>query len=175
MEFYDVVKSRKSCRDYLAKPVCEEQLYRVLEAARLAPSWKNLQCSRYIVVSDRSLIQQIGQLLSNNPNVTAYTNATYIIVLCANPADSGIIDGKEYYMVDCAISMEHLCLAATNEGLGTCWVGLFHDEPIRQLLEIPDPLRVVALTPLGYPSGVFRERPRKAMSEIVFREKWGKQ
>lgn len=167
MDFYEVVNKRKSCRDYLPKEVEEEKLMRVLDAARMAPSWKNWQCWHYFVVKGREIIEKIGAALKNNPNETAYKNATYIIVLCADPSKSGNLDGKSYYMVDCGISMEHLCLAAANEGLGTCWVGWFDEKPLYDLLNIPKELKIVALTPLGYPTGEYRQRPRQSLEEMI--------
>ena len=173
MEFYDVIAARKSCREYLERPVTEQQLLRVLEAARLAPSWRNFQCWRYIVVSDRQVIHKLSIVLKNNPSENAYQCAPYIIILCAYPGESGNMFDKQYYLADCGISMEHLCLAASNEGLGTCWVGWFNETGVKNVLDIPEDVRVVALTPLGYPSGNYKERSRKELSQIVFYNKWG--
>lgn len=172
-EFADLVRSRKSCRSYSDRPVSEEQLLRVLDAARLAPSWKNRQCWTYVVVSDPDIKLRIGRAVGNNPDASAYQKAPYVIVVCADPSLSGNIDGKQYYMTDCGISLEHFCLAASAEGLATCWVGLFEQDGVRQVLSVPENIEIVALTPLGYSFGGFTDKPRKPMEQFACLNKWG--
>ncbi len=182
MDFYDVVKNRKSVRSYRPDQVPGDVLLRIMEAARLAPSWANKQCWRYVVVDDPEIISRIAQ-----PHVVGF-GAPAMVVLCADPAQSGQREGKDYYLVDAAISMEHLVLAAAAEGLGTCWVaGRLDEAPIKKALGIPDHLRVVAETPLGYPAeggpaGKIKDRvvraavgadSRKPMAEIAFRNRYG--
>lgn len=181
MDFYDVVKNRKSVRQYASRKVPEDALARIMEAARLAPSWANKQCWRYVIVDDREIISRIAPA-----HIVAF-GAPVMIVLCADPAESGRREGKDYYLVDAAISMEHLVLAATAEGLGTCWVaGRLEEAAVKQALAIPDHLRVVALTPLGFPAGGIDGKPadtalrarvsadsRKPMGEIAFRNRYG--
>lgn len=171
MEFYEAVKNRRSVRKYTSRPVEKEKLDRILEAGRLAPSWCNRQCWRYIVVSDETLRRNLGQLLEN-PTAECYEAAPYVLVLCADPSDSGTQAGKEYYLVDCGISMEHVVLAATAEGLSTCWVGYFAENPVRKLLHIPEDTRVVAITPLGYGAEAPEARPRKEAREVIFEDGW---
>ena len=96
-----------------------------------------------------------------------------VIVLCALPSESEVWEGKDFMMLDAGLAMEHLVLAATDQGLGTCWQGLFSEEKARKALNIPENVRVVAMTPLGYAAEERRPRPRKAMTEIVYYEKWG--
>lgn len=180
MEFYDVVKQRKSVRRYASQKVPEEALLRMLEAARLAPSWGNRQCTRFIVVDDAALA---GKIVSN---VARAFNAQVMIVACADPGQSGHREGKDYYLVDVAISMEHLVLAATAEGLGTCWLGgMFDEQTVKKELGIPDEMRVVAITPVGYPAegvgGLLGNKvirsivssSRKPLAEIAFRNRYG--
>ena len=181
MDFYDVVKNRKSVRSYKPDRVPEDVLLRIMEAARLAPSWANKQCWRYVIVDDPGLISRVA------PGMVKSFGAPLMIVLCADPAQSGQREGKDYYLVDAAISMEHLVLAASAEGLGTCWVaGRLEEAVIRQALGVPDNLRVVAITPLGYPAegglgnivgGAMRAAVgasnRKPMGEIAFRNRYG--
>ena len=97
-----------------------------------------------------------------------------LIVVCIAPSRSGKnINNLEYFSVDAAICMEHIVLAATNEGLGTCWVGLFNEDKIKEVLSIPEKVRVIALTPLGYSKYTPREQIRKPIEQICFSEKWG--
>lgn len=181
MDFYDVVKNRKSVRRYKPEKVPGDALARIMEAARLAPSWANKQCWRYVIVDDPGLITRI------TPATAQGFGAPMMIVLCADPSESGHREGKDYYLVDAAISMEHLVLAAAAEGLGTCWVaGRLEEAAIKQALGVPDQLRVVAITPLGFPSesigskivdGALRTMvsasSRKPMDEIAFHNQYG--
>lgn len=174
MSFLELVQTRRSLRTYQDKPVEEEKLEYVLECARLAPSWKNMQCWRFIVVDDAAgrsaLADSMGE---SNPGRKALTCAPIVIVLCAVPKESEVWEGKDNMMLDAGLAMEHLILAATEQGLGTCWQGLFTEEKVRKSFDIPDDVRVVAMTPLGYAAEERRPRPRKGMAEIAFRGKWG--
>jgi len=167
MEFMEVVRKRRSIRRYKDKHVPMEKIRRVLEAARLAPSWKNGQCWEYIVVNDYEKLKELKTGL-NKP-----INAPTFIVACGDPSKSGKHEGKDYYLVDVAISMEHLVLAATNEGLGTCWMGLIDEEKIKNLLGIPKKYRVVAVTPIGYPDEGITKREKKSLESFVHLDSWG--
>ena len=174
MNFLELVQTRRSLRTYLDKPVEQEKLEYVLEAARLAPSWKNMQCWRFIVVEDAAERAALAKCMGeNNPGHKALTGAPIVIVLCALPKESEVWEGKDNMMLDAGLAMEHLILAATEQGLGTCWQGLFTEEKVREALNIPNDVRVVAMTPLGYAAEERRPRPRKGIAEIVYRGKWG--
>lgn len=173
MDFMEVIHRRRSIRTYQSTPIAPERIEQLLEAARQAPSWKNLQCWRFIVVSNRENRAAVAQAFSpTNPGVKALLEAPHIIVLCANPEESEIWEGKDFYMLDAGLAMEHLILAATDQGLATCWQGLFHEEKVREALGIPPEIRVIALTPLGYPNQERNPRPRKNLEDIVCREVW---
>lgn len=165
----DLVKKRRSIRKYKSDPVSEEDLEMMLEAARLAPSWGNRQCWRYIIVRDqgikRKLAEAGGKCVAESP-VT--------VVACADPRASGHKPGLDYFMLDIGISFEHLILAATNLGLGTCWIGGFDEKIAKEALGVPNEIRVVAYTPVGYPDEkkgeVFNRKP---LREICFYERYG--
>jgi nitroreductase len=178
MEFMDVVAARKSVRGYADREVEEEKLEKILEAARLAPSWANKQCCKYIVFKDKAKIKE----LSGGINPWLH-QAPAIVAACADPSDSGTRNGMDYYLVDVGISMQQLVLAATDLGLGTCWIGAFNEAKVKKGLEVPENVKVVALTPVGYPaereglrSKLARKfvaaDKRKPIGEIVHREKW---
>lgn len=173
MEFYEVVEARRSIRRYKADPVGEEQLGRVLNAARLAPSWKNFQCWRFIVIrSEEGRASVLAAFDDTNPGKKAILAAPVLIVLCADPEASGKVGDRFYYLVDAGITMEHLMLAARAEGLGTCWLGEFKEDVAKTVLDVPEGWRVVGMTPLGHPDQDPKPRPRKTMEEITFQEKW---
>lgn len=173
MNIYEVIEARRSIRRYKPDPVGEEMVARILNAARLAPSWKNLQCWRFIVVrGDEGKVGLLTAFEDTNPGKKAITAAPVMIVLCADPQASGKMGDRDYYLVDAGIAMENLMLAARSEGLGTCWLGEFDENAARSALGIPSHWRVVGLTPLGVPDQDPKPRPRKTMEEIAFREKW---
>lgn len=173
MDLFQVMQNRRSIRAYSDEAVSEEQLFQVLEAGRVAPSWENKQCWSYIVVSDPEMKSRLGEAAQYNPDRSAYEKATYVLVLCANPRLSGNVEGKPYYMTDAGITLQQVVLAATALGLGTCWVGWFKEEPIKALLGVPENVRVVAITPLGYPAQSPGPRPRKALEKTAFANTWG--
>jgi nitroreductase len=180
MEFYDVIDTRLSVRNYSDTPVQEQKLEQILECARWAPSWANKQCWSFIVVKNKDMIEALSKAGFVNKWLKA---APVIIVACANPELSGSRNGMDYYLVDVAIAMEHLILAAADQGLGSCWIGAFDEAKVKSLLAIPDHIRVVALTPIGYPAekmnlrekvsrSVIKASKRKQLSEIVHYDHW---
>ena len=184
MEFFEALTTRRSIRKYQERPVEEKKLHAVLDAVRASPSWANQQCSRLVVVRDAATRQGISDLpiqsffapkgYKTNPAMKALAQAPVVIVLCADPAQSGTVRGQDYYLADCGIAAQSLMLAARAQGLGTVFVGMFQEEPLRDLLGIPENIRVVGLFPLGYPAEEKKEGPkRKPLAEICFFERWG--
>lgn len=184
MDVMEAIRTRRSIRKYQDKPVEEEKLRAVLDAARLAPSWANLQCWRFVVVKDAAVRARISELsyvesffapkgYKTNPALKALAEAPVVIVACADPSLSGDLGEQYYYLTDVGIAAENLMLAAHAQGLGSVFVGVFDEEKIRELLGIPPTVRIVGLFPLGYPEGEPKGgTPRKALEEIVFEGKW---
>jgi nitroreductase len=175
VDIFQTIRDRRSIRKYKETPVACEKIEQVLEAARLAPSWKNLQCWRFLVLTDpakRAVL--LSAFADDNPGKRAISQAPVAIVVCADPADSDLSHGIEYYVADAAIAFEHICLAAHALGLGTCWMGLFDEADLKAKLNIPQRMRVVGVTPLGYPDQEPKPRPRKALAEIAFFDEWPK-
>ena len=167
MEFMEVVRQRRSVRKYRPDPVPQAKIDAVLEAARLAPSWANGQCWTFIVVSDPKVKHELAR--AGNDWIE---DAPVVIVACADPKQSGVKGDQSYYLLDIGIAMEHLALAATEQGLGTCWIGWFDEKKARKALAVPDAIRVVASIPLGYPDESPEPRPRKSLGEIVRKDQW---
>lgn len=174
MEFLEVITKRKSIRKYTADPIEKDKLQRIFDAARYAPSWKNMQCWRFMAIDDRETIEKVKAHCDDWNKKIISDELPMVVLLFAVEADSGVRDGKDYYMLDAGLAMEHLMLAAANEGLGTCWLGLFDEQPINEALDIPEGVRLVAISPLGYPAQDPAPRPRKELSEIAFGNVWGK-
>ena len=175
MEFYKVIKTRRSVRSYKPDPIPEGVLERVLDAARIAPSGSNRQPWKFIVVKDEGTKKKLVPACHNQSWIA---DAPVIIVACARELDynRGGYMGKLSGVMDAAIAFTHLILAARTEGLGTCWIGAFDNERVKEILEVPKGWNVAALTPLGYPAGgegVFRETTdRKPLEEIVSTDKF---
>lgn len=180
MEFETVINKRKSIRSYQSTPIPEKVLTYLLQTAQLAPSWMNKQCWHFIIINKPSLIQDIAKTSLINRWVK---QAPTLIVACADPHDSGTNNNISYYTVDVAIAMEHIVLAATNQGLGTCWIGSFDEQKLKTILDIPPRIRIIAYTPLGYPkekqsvtgksrSFLARSTKRKPLSKISHYNSW---
>jgi len=174
VDIFKVISDRRSIRKYKDAPVELEKIKQVLNAARLAPSWKNMQCWRFLVLTDPARRACLLEAFpDDNPGKRAIATAPCVIVVCADPSESGVENGIEYFIADTAIAFEHLCLAAQGLGLGTCWMGWYNEAAIKSALDIPQQIRVIGMTPLGYPDQEPRPRPRKEVSQIAFFENWG--
>ena len=175
MDIFQVFRDRRSIRKFKDTPVEPEKIKQILDAARLAPSWKNMQCWRFLVLTEADKREKIlAAFPDDNPGKKAIAAAPVVIVVCGNPAESDVENGIEYFVADVAIAFEHLCLAAHALGMGTCWMGWYDEKVIKLALGIPDGIRVVGITPLGYPDQEPKPRPRKALAEIAFFEQWPK-
>jgi len=184
MDVFETIKTRRSVRRFLNKPVENEKLESMLEAARMAPSWSNLQCWKFIVIKDGAVRKKISELTyvesflaplgyKANPTQKGLAEAPIVIIACADPSKSGFIHDKFYYLTDIGIAAQNLMLSAHALGLGTVFVGVFDEEKVRGLLNIPPDIRVVGLFPVGYPLKEKKDGPlRKAMNDIVSYEKW---
>ena len=162
MEFSKVLRKRRSIRSYKDTPVNSELIIKVLEAARIAPSAAHRQPWHYIVVENH----EIRIKLAGRQGWAA--EAPVMIVALADTEAS-----PNMCYNDVGISFEHLILAATDLGLGTCWMGLTRrDKEIRELLEIPDKFKVIAMTPLGYHDVTPDHKQRKTLEEISSWEKY---
>jgi nitroreductase len=168
MDLYEAIKKRYSCRSYASKPIEQEKLDRILEAARLAPSAKNLQDWRFVVVTDEKKRKEVA--LAANEQMFIAT-APAIIIGCSN-CDSTMRCGQKIAPIDLAIAMEHIALAATAEGLATCWIGSFYTEKVRKVLDIPEKIEIIEIMPIGYPADKETHRPKENIKKIVCFEGW---
>lgn len=169
MEVQEAIRKRSSIRAYEDRPIPEELLNSVLEAARLAPSGRNSQTWKFVVVRDAALRQALGYASGGQPHVHA---APVIIAAVATEPDVYMPCGVPTYPVDLAIAIDHMMLAAFDLGLGTCWIGAFSQEKVKEHLGIPENLKVVSLLILGYPAEKGRPKVRKALEEIVCYDKY---
>jgi len=171
MDIFEAIEKRRSIRSYLDKPVEEEKLNRILDAGRLAPSANNRQEWRFIVVRDRTTRKRLMEAAGGQRFVG---EAPVVIACCSVESDKMLTCGHPAYAIDVAIAIDHMTLAAAALGLGTCWIGAFYEDRVRDILNIPEGVRVVELLPLGYPAEEPGMRSRKKLNEIVFYEEWEK-
>jgi nitroreductase len=194
MELFEAIKTRRSIRRYKADPVDDTQIEAILEAGRWAPSWANTQCWRFIVVRDPAIRAKVAESLMKiklpdkeveNPGAKAINTVPVLIVVCANMGKSGtkpgsgggaefVTDKGDWFMFDTALAVQNMVLAAHALGLGTVIIGAFDAQKAEQALNLPQGYRVVTFFPVGVPDQEAKVPPRKELSEIVIKDRWGK-
>jgi nitroreductase len=169
MDFLKLAEARRSVRAYRPTPVEEDKLSAVLEAARLAPTASNLQPFRLIVVHTQGREAELRRIYDREWFVTA----PLVICACGVPAEAWVrADGTPLHHVDVAIVMDHLILAATALGLGTCWVAAFDARAARDVFGIPKVVEPLVMTPLGYPADEPATKVRRPTADLVHYEHW---
>lgn len=166
MDFKDLIQARYSCRAFGDRPVEEEKLAAVLEAARLAPTAANRQAFLLYVVPTAARRETLLRLYGRE----WFVQAPLVIGIAGDPGRNWVRrDGRNYVDVDCAIVMDHLILQAADLGLGTCWIAAFDPAVARELLRLPSGWEPIAFTPLGYPADESRPKARKTIEELAVR------
>jgi nitroreductase len=169
MEFSRLIEERYSVRAYKPDPVEQEKLERVLEAACLAPTAVNFQPFQLIVIHAEGREDELNRIYRKD----WFVQPPLVIAVCGLPEQGWTRrDGKSFLDIDTAIVMDHLILAATNEGLGTCWVGNFDADAAREVLGLPEDVEPIAFTPLGYPDDKPRAKKRRPLSDLVRYGRW---
>jgi nitroreductase len=169
MDVMDAIRQRFSVRKFKDYEIEESKLERVLEAARLAPSARNLQEWRFVVVRDERMRHALSEAANGQQFVA---QAPAVIVGCAITSEHVMSCGLHCFPIDVSIAMAYMTLQAVEEGLGTCWIGAFNSEKVRDLLGIPNDVIVVGLMPIGYPDAQAPPKKRLSLGEIVMEERW---
>lgn len=169
MDVKEAIERRYSVRAYKPDLVPRESLNRVLEAGRLAPSARNQQEYRFIVVQDPGKRKQLGEAAAGQSFVG---QAPVVIVAVSLNPDYLMSCEVPAYTVDLSIAVDHMTLAAVEEGLGTCWIGAFSQEKVKEILEIPQQYKVAILFPLGFPADEPKEKVRKEIEDLVSFDKF---
>lgn len=176
MAVFEAIRNRRSIRKFKPDPIPEEQLNRVLEAARLAPSAGNRQPWRFVVVKDEDTRVKLAELADHQ---TFVGEAPVVIAVFGDPDDSPAgyrQDPMVAYKQDPMIAVEHICLTAVELGLGTCWIGPaspnYDVEAIKRLLGVPGRMYMTCLLPLGYPDQAPNAKSRKPREKIIHYEKY---
>jgi nitroreductase len=169
MDVAKAIRDRRSVRSYENKDIPQEVLQKVIEAARLAPSANNRQPWKFVVVRDEAKRKALAKAAKEQQFVA---EAPVVIAAVALEPTRVMTCGVPTYAVDLAIAVDHMTLAAVDQGLGSCWIGAFYQEDVKKLLEIPDECKVSTLLTLGYPRDQARFKNRKPLDEIVCYEGW---
>ena len=165
MEFIDVINERYSVRGYLDKEVEQEKLEYVLKAATIAPTGVNKQPFKVYVIDAKKYKEELSKIYK----ASWFVEAPYVLAVVAlrNEAWVRPWDSKNIADIDATIVMDHMILAATDVGLGTCYIGAFKKNYAHQFLELDETEEAALFTPLGYPNAEPRETPRKELDEFV--------
>jgi nitroreductase len=195
MELFEAIKSRRSIRRYKADPVDDKKIEAILEAGRWAPSWSNTQCWRFVVVRDAKVRAKLADTLMKiklpdkevpNPGSIAINTVPVVIVVCGEIGKSGtkpgpgggggdyVTDKGDWFMFDTALAVQNMVLAAHAQGLGTVIIGAFDAAQAEKALNVPKGYRIVTFFPVGIPAQEGKAPPRKELSEIVIKNKFGK-
>ncbi len=170
MDIYELIRKRKSVRAFTDEPVTDEKIRRILETARLAPSANNKQEWRFITVRDPEMRSKLAEAARGQ---TFVGEAPVVLVCCAQTDNHVMTCFQSCYPIDLAIAIDHITLCAVEEGLGTCWIGAFFENQVKELLGIPAHIRVVALLPVGVPQDPAEtEKKRLDYDIIVKTETW---
>ena len=169
MDVMEAIQARRSIRNYADKPVEEEKLRAVLEAGRLAPSAGNMQEWKFVVVRDAETRQK---LMAAAKGQSFVGQAPVVVAACGLVTDYVMTCGQLTYPIDVAIAVDHMTLKAVAEGLGTCWIGAFFEDQVKEILEVPDDVRVAIMFTLGYPDSIPDPTPRKPFEDVVAFERY---
>lgn len=169
MDVFEAIATRYSVRGYKPDPVDDELLAKVLEAARQAPTAANRQPFRIVVIHTKGREEEVARMYAR----PWLTQAPLVLAFIAVPGEAWRrMDDKPYDEVDATIAMDHLVLAATALGLGTCWIAAFDPAAVREVLGLPDDVEPIAITPLGYPDKSRAKTDRRPLDELVRYERW---
>lgn len=171
MEVFEAIQSRRSIRSYLPKPIEDEKLYRLLEAARLAPGARREQDFKMIIVSDDKLKEELASACEGQRFLV---EAPVVLVMCSTN-DRNMLCGQPVRPIDCSIALSFMLLEAEELGLGMCWLGAFKADEVQRILEVPNNYKIFAVVPIGYPARSGSKTSRKDMKDLVVYNKWSKE
>lgn len=177
--FMEVVTTRRSIRRFESRPIEDDKMMRIIEAARWTPSWANSQCWELIAVTEENRLQSLAELVSpKNPATLAIAKGPVTLAICGKKKTSGYYKGQQstkfddWLMFDLGLITQTLSLAAHAEGLGSVVVGFFNHDKATELLEVPPDYEVVALLPMGYPDHAPSPPKRREVADFLHNEKF---
>lgn len=175
MDLFETIFSRRSVRKFISKPVEDEKILRILDAARWAPSAGNTQDWFFVVVRDQGRKFQLSEAALGQYWIA---NASVVIVVCTKPEKTARMYGKKgeevYTVQNASVAVENVLLAATGLGLGSCWVGSFDEDAVERILKIPHQFKTHAIVPIGYPAEKPNPPHRLGLESFVYFEEYGR-
>jgi nitroreductase len=166
MDLFETVEKRRSIRKFKPNPIPDKDLKKILEAGRLAPSGGNRQPWSFIVVRKPETKKKLAAVANLQRFIA---DADTVLIALGDPAVS-----KSLYKQDPMIAIEHMVLASTALGYGTCWIGAFNENDVKEIAKVPENMTVIALLPIGVPDETPPPKPRRAFKEVFFKESYGK-
>jgi len=166
MDLFETVEKRRSIRKFRPNPIPDKDLKKILEAGRLAPSGGNRQPWSFIVVRKPETKKKLAAVANLQRFIA---DADTVLIALGDPAVS-----KSLYKQDPMIAIEHMVLASTALGYGTCWIGAFNENDVKEIAKVPENMTVIALLPIGVPDENPPPKPRRAFKEVFFKESYGK-
>ena len=166
MDLFETVEKRRSIRKFKPNPIPDKNLKKILEAGRLAPSGGNRQPWSFIVVRKPETKKKLAAVANLQRFIA---DADTVLIALGDPAVS-----KSLYKQDPMIAIEHMVLASTALGYGTCWIGAFNENDVKEIAKVPENMTVIALLPIGVPDETPPPKPRRAFKEVFFKESYGK-
>ena len=171
MEFFEVVKNRRSIRLFKKQALPQDVINQLIDAARSAPSAGNAQSWAFVLATEQKTKQALATAAFNQKWLA---EAAAVFVVCADlkrAEDNYNERGRSLYCIqDTSAAVENILLAATALGLGACWMGAFHEANVAKVVNAPEGMRPVALIPVGYPNESPRARGRRSADEVVHLE-----
>ena len=179
METFEAIYSRRSIRVFKPQAIPRGDIARIIDAARWAPSWKNSQCARFVVIDDAPLKLKISDLMKGNRSCNAVLGAPVLIAVCAELGYSGYSAGApatekgDWYMFDSALAVQNILLAAKSLGIGSVVIGLFDAPSVARVIKLPEQFTVINLIALGYPDEHPSPPVRKTLEQVCFHNNFG--
>jgi len=173
MEVAEVIKKRTSIRNYRTTPVSDSVVKEIIEAATNAPSSGNVQDWEFIIVKNQKTKDNLAEAAFNQ---TFIAKAPLVIVVCSDINRIANVYGSRganlYSVQNTSAAIENMILAAWNKGLGSCWVGAFNEERVKNILILPTNIRPMAIITLGYPLSIPTKPRRRDLKDIIHLDKW---
>ena len=169
MHIFEAIKKRYSCRSYLDKPIEKDKLEKIIEAARLAPSAKNIQEWRFVFVTDADKKKQLARAANDQ----MFLAKASVIIAAWSDTDYVMSCGQPAGPIDVSIALEHIALTATSLGLATCWIGALNPEMVKPVLSIPENIEIIEHMSLGYPADTESHNSSLPVERIVSYDRWG--
>ena len=173
-EFMDILKNRRSVRNFEDRQVEDEKLNQVLEAIQWSQSWANTQCWEVVVIKDQNVKTKLQEtLVKGNPATKSMVEAPVLLALCAKLKSSGYYKEQvttkfgDWFMFDLGLATQNACLAAHALGLGSVVVGLFDHDKAKEVLQVPEGYEIVDIIPLGYPAKIPKTPERREISDFT--------